>query len=95
MAVGTTAVLLNDTTADRAARRTAGVRVGEAGNSVLVTNQGATASVFLGGPTVTSSGATIGYELKAGLSISLGVGDPLFAIAAAAGGRVDVLHVGV
>lgn len=83
--VGTAAVSLidvNDTAGDKYSR------------TVLLSNPG-TNSVFLGGPDVTTG--DFGYELQAGgeVSIDLGVRDVPYAIAAAPGESVRVLHLGV
>lgn len=60
---------------------------------VTLKNQDATNSVFLGGSTVTASGGSAGYELKAGVSITVALllGDDLYAMASTNGTRVDVL----
>jgi len=62
--------------------------------SVVLTNTG-TSSVFIGGPTVTT--ISYGYELKAGyeLALDLTLGDAPYGIAAAGGGQLRVLHLGV
>ena len=59
--------------------------------SSVITNQGS-ASVFLGGSTVTTGN---GYELKAGLSITVDIsgGDTLYGVCASGTVRVDVLAV--
>lgn len=86
--VDTTPVSLTASVADADNPGAAQVR------SVILTNVG-TASVYVGGPSVTTS--NYGFELKTGtqLSIDLGPGDVPYAVGAAAGGQVRVLHAGV
>lgn len=66
---------------------------GEVSRSILIANKGS-ASVYLGGPTVTSAA---GYDLVAGAEVSfdLGSDDEPFAIAASGTVTVHVLHMGV
>lgn len=68
----------------------------QSGESVLVYNDGA-ATVYLGGPTVTTSGATKGVPVTAGSygpGIDLNAGDRLYAIAGSTV-SVIVLEIGV
>lgn len=65
-----------------------------AGHEVTITNQDAAISVFLGDSTVTNSGGTAGYELKAGKTITLhltNADEVVYAIAASGTPRVDVI----
>jgi hypothetical protein len=63
---------------------------------VILRNNDAATSVFLGGPTVAASGGSGGYELKFGVSqeFSLDAGETLYAIVATGTVRVDALTSG-